>query len=70
MAKLCRFLTSHTLPDGREVLALHENLWRARGYVAEVEAHARRYGVSCQVEVFACERVESGERRPEDERMA
>ena len=58
MAKLCRFLTSRTLPDGREVLALHENIWRARGYVAEVEAHARRYGVPCQVEVYACERVD------------
>lgn len=59
MAELCRFLTRHKVSGGREVLALHENLWRARGYVAEVEAHARRYGVPCRVEIYSCERVDA-----------
>ena len=59
MAEPCKFLARHTLPGGREVLALHKNLWRARGYAAEVEAHARRYGVPCRVEIHSCERVDA-----------
>lgn len=60
MAELCRFLTRHKVSGGREVLTVHANIWRARGYAAEVEAHARRYGVPCQVEIYSCERVDVG----------